>query len=68
MKEEIKKAIGEFSKGNKELAKILAIYSAKLIIIFGKNLAQNMNEELLKLNKELLEASEGLINYFDVNK
>ncbi len=59
MNNEINKAIDDFSKGNKDLAKILALFSAQMIIIFGRNFTKKISDEMLELNQ-------GLINYYDI--
>ncbi len=60
MKEEINKAIDEFAKGNKDLAKILALFAAQVLVITGKNLTR-------KLNDEMLEVNDALIKFYDIN-
>lgn len=59
MREDINKAISDFSKGNADLAKILALFSAQMIVIFGKNFTKKMSDEMTDLNQ-------GLINYYDI--
>lgn len=61
MEEELNKAIAEFSKGNESLAKILALFSAQMIVIFGRHFTTEFNDRLMK-------ASSGLLNYYDLNK
>lgn len=61
MEKEINKAIDDFSKGNKDLAKILALFSAQMIVIFGRNFTKKINDEMLGLNQ-------GLINFYDIKK
>ena len=60
MKEEINKSINDFSKGNKDLAKILALFAAQMINIFGKSITRKLSDEMLEIN-------EGLINYYDIH-
>jgi hypothetical protein len=60
MKDEINKSINDFSKGNKDLAKILALFASAMISIVGKTL-------IINLNKELMSSAEALKNYYDVN-
>ena len=54
MKEEINKAIDSFSKGDKNVAKILALFSAQIIVIFGRNFTKRINDEMLELNQALI--------------
>ncbi len=61
MQQEINKAIDDFSKGNKDLAKILALFAAQMIVIFGRNFTKKISDELLDLNQ-------GLINYYEYTK
>jgi len=60
MQEEINKAIEQHAAGNKELAKILALFAATMIMIFGKNLTRKMSDEMLGIN-------EGLIKFYDIH-
>lgn len=64
MKEEINKAINDFSKGNRELAKILALFSAQMITIVGKYGVSQMKRQ----TEEMLEVCSSLISYFDINQ
>ncbi len=60
MEQEINKAIDDFAKGNKDLAKILALFSAKVITIFGKGFLTEFSDKMLKM-------SDGLMAYYDIN-
>ena len=60
MKDDINKAIKDFSKDNAALAKILALFSAQMLIIFGRHFTKRFNDELM-------EANQALMNYYDVS-
>ncbi len=55
MKDEIEKAINNFSQGNKDLSKILALFGSQIGIIFTKHLTKKITDELFELDKFLLE-------------
>jgi hypothetical protein len=60
MREEINKAIDDFAKGNKDLAKILALFAAQMIVVFGRFLTKEMSDKMLDIH-------EGLVRYYEIN-
>lgn len=67
MNEEINKSIDSFSKGNKDLAKILTLFAAQIIVILAKDMVTLCTNSTLKFGDEMSEASKSLINYYDLN-